>query len=97
MGRLGLSLLGAVLDPLVLKRKIPLGEKASCQVLTSGFTVLKGSGSRVFGGEAPSTGKAGSAAGFRLECAPGTGLAGCEAIRRVFTRLAQTWGRKDPR
>lgn len=74
--------------------------------LNSGFTFLEGSGSQVFGGEASSTGEAGSTAGFRLECAQGTGLAGCKAIRRVFTRLAQTstvrripsfWGLQGPR
>ena len=74
------------------KGEIQFREKASCQVLTSGFTVLEGSGSQVFGEEASSTGKAGSTASFRLECAQGTELAGCKAIRGIFTRLAQTWG-----
>lgn len=72
-------------------------EKGSYHILTSGFTVLEGSGSQVLGGEASSTGKAGSTAGFRLECAQGTELAGYKAICRIFTRLAETWGTNDPR
>lgn len=84
------SLTGAL--PRFSKGEIQFREEASCQVLTSGFTVLEGSGSQVFGEEASSTGKAGSTASFRLECAQGTELAGCKAIRGIFTRLAQTWG-----
>lgn len=83
--------------PMVLKREIQFWKKASYHVLTSGFTVLEGSGSQVFGGEAPSTGETGSTAGFRLECAQGTELAGYKAICRIFTRLAETWGTNDPR
>lgn len=71
-------------------------KQASCHVLTSGFTVLEGSGSWVFGGEASPTGEAGSTAGFRLECAQGTELTGRKAVRRIFSRLAQTWRTNDP-
>lgn len=76
---------------MVLKWEIQFWKKANCHVLTSGFTVLEGSGSQVFSGEASATGEAGSTASFRLECAQGTELAGCKAISRIFTRLAQTW------
>lgn len=93
----GLGLIGALSNSHGSQKGNSVLEKASCQVLTSGFTILEGSGSQVLGGEASSTGEAGSTAGFRLECAQGTELAGCKAIRRKFTRLAKTWGTNDPR
>lgn len=54
--------------------------RVSCPRLTSGLTVLEGSGSWMSGGETPSTGDTGGPAGVRLERAQGTELARSEAI-----------------